>query len=84
MIPTKRKFGGIVSHYLRTPINLTEGYEAINDPAVVHFSCCSPKNWNRASKNFFNHDEICLRYQKEFYYYANKTKYYSLIHRLLY
>ena len=84
MIPTKEKFDLIATHNLRTPINLTEAYEAINDPAVVHFSCCTPKNWNKISINFFNHDEICLRYQKEFYYYANKTKYYSLIHRLLY
>ena len=84
MIPTKSIFKLIATKYIRSSVNTTEGYEAIEDPAVVHFSCCWPKIWNNATKNLFRHNETCLRYQKEFYYYANKTKYYSLIHSLLY
>ena len=84
MIPNKNIFKIIATKYVRSPLNLTEGYEAIEDPAVVHFSCCWPKIWNNATKNVFKHNETCYRYQKEFYYYANKTKYYSLIHSLLY
>ena len=84
MIPTKRIFKLIATHYIRSSLNLTEGYEAVEDPAIVHFSCCWPKIWNNATKNLFKHNETCLRYQKEFYYYANKTKYYSLIYSLLY
>ena len=84
MIPTKSIFKLIATKYIRSSVNITEGYEAIEDPAVVHFSCCWPKIWNNATKNLFRHNETCLRYQKEFYYYANKTKYYSLIHSLLY
>jgi len=84
MIGTKGLFKYIAIKRYRSPINFTEGYEAIEDPAVVHFSCCWPKIWNNATKNLFRHNKTCLRYQKEFYYYANKTKYYSLIHSLLY
>jgi len=84
MIGRKEIFKIIATKYVRSPLNLTEGYEAIEDPAVVHFSCCWPKIWNNATKNLFRHNKTCLRYQKEFYYYANKTKYYSLIHSLLY
>ena len=74
----------ILSRYIRSPINLTEGYEAIKDPSIAHFSLCWPKVWTNATKHLFGHNETCFRYQKEFYYYANKTKYYSLIHSLLY
>ena len=84
MIPNNYFFKIIATKYVRSHLNLTEGYEAIVDPAVVHFSCCWPKIWNNATKNLFKHNETCYRYQKEFYYYANKTKYYSLIHSLLY
>ena len=84
MIPTKKKFKHLATKHIRFPLNLTEGYEAIEDPAIIHFSCCWPKIWNIATKNAFKHNELCIRYQKEFYYYANKTKYYSLILNLLY
>jgi hypothetical protein len=65
-------------------IKLTEGYEAVRDPSIVHFSCCWPKVWTNGSKNLFGDNDICLRYKKEFYYYANKTKYYSDIYNTLY
>ena len=68
-----------LSHYVFSPLNKTEGYEAIKDPSIVHFSCCWPKVWTNGSKNLFKNDEICLRYQKEFYHYARKTNYYQLI-----
>ena len=35
-----------ISRYIRSPINLTEGYEAIKDPAIVHFSLYWPKVWS--------------------------------------
>lgn len=82
MIGDKRKFKEL-SRYSRSPLNLTEGYEAVKDPAIVHFSCCWPKVWTEGSKNLFNNHNICLRYKKEFYYYANKTQYYSTIYKLL-
>jgi len=84
MIPTKKKFKHFATKHYRSTLNFTEGYEAIKDPAIIHFSCCWPKLWNNATENAFKHKEICLRYQKEFYYYAKKTKYYSLIYSLLY
>jgi lipopolysaccharide biosynthesis glycosyltransferase len=82
MIGDKRKFKEL-SRYTRSPLNLTEGYEAVKDPAIVHFSCCWPKVWTEGSKNLFNNHNICLRYKNEFYYYANKTQYYSTIYNLL-
>lgn len=82
MIPNK-SFKSL-SRYTRSPLNLTEGYEAVKDPSIAHFSCCWPKVWSNGSKNLFRDDDICLRYQKEFYYYAKKTKYYSDIYNSLY
>ena len=79
MIGSKRKF----KSYTRSPLNLTEGYEAVKDPSIVHFSCCWPKVWTEGSKNLFKDHDICLRYKNEFYYYANKTQYYSNIYKLL-
>ena len=73
-----------LSHNVRTSLNLREGYKAIDDPSIIHFSCCWPKVWSNGSKNLFGDDNICLRYQKEFYYYASKTKYYSIIYNTLY
>ena len=68
----------------RSPLNLTEGYEAIADPSIVHFSLCWPKVWNKGTRNLYTEHEICQRYQKEFYYYAKKTQYYSVIYNTLY
>jgi lipopolysaccharide biosynthesis glycosyltransferase len=73
-----------LSHNVRTSLNLREGYKAVDDPSIIHFSCCWPKVWSNGSKNLFGDDNICLRYQKEFYYYASKTKYYSIIYNTLY
>ena len=65
---------------LKIKINLNELKKAIDDPSIVHLCCCNPKVWYRKTKheNKFNH--ICKRYQREFYFYANKTKYYDNIY----
>ena len=60
----------------RVQLNLTELEKAIKDPSIVHLSCCNPKVWNKTSVQEHGNDYICQRYQKEFYYYANKTDYY--------
>ena len=73
-----------INFNLRTQMNLTEGKQAIVDPSIINFSCCWPKVWNNKTKNLFGGNDICLRYQKEFYYYANKTKYYSIIYDYFY
>ena len=83
MIGSNNTFKSI-SRYTRSPLNLTEGYEAAAAPAIVHFSCCWPKVWTKGSQNLFKENEICERYQKEFYYYANKTQYYSVIYNTLF
>ena len=73
-----------INFKLRTKMNLTEGKQAIADPSIIHFSCCWPKVWNNKTKNLFGGKNVCLRYQKEFYYYANKTKYFSIIYDYFY
>ena len=79
MIGNKYTFNALAGH-VYSPLNLTEGEEAVKDPSIVHFSCCWPKVWTNGTKNLFKSKEVCIRYQKEFYYYANKTKYYQLIY----
>ena len=79
MIGDKYTFKALAGH-VYSPLNLTEGEEAVKDPSIVHFSCCWPKVWTNGTNNLFKSKEVCVRYQKEFYYYANKTKYYQLIY----
>ena len=83
MIGSKTMFNALAK-YVYSPLNLTEGAEAVNDPAIVHFSCCWPKVWTNGTKNLFKNKDICIRYQKEFYYYAKKTKYYKIINDTLF
>ena len=83
MIGTKKQFKRL-STFTRSPLNLTEGYEAVDDPAIVHFSCCWPKVWTNGTQNLFKDNEVCERYQKEFYYYAKKSQYYSVIYNELF
>ena len=66
---------------IRIKLNRTEIIEAINNPSLVHFSGCNPKVWFKSSSNEFGFDEICKRFNREFYYYANKTQYYSDIYK---
>jgi lipopolysaccharide biosynthesis glycosyltransferase len=60
--------------------SINEIKNAILNPAIVHLVYCSPKIWVRGSKNWFGKDKICIKYQKKFYYYAKKTKYYFKIY----
>ena len=83
MIGTKEYFKAL-SKYTYSPLNLTEGYEAVEDPSIVHFSCCWPKVWTNGTKNLFKDKDICIRYQNEFYFYANKSKYYKIINDTLF
>jgi lipopolysaccharide biosynthesis glycosyltransferase len=64
----------------RFKLNLTEMKEAIKDPSIVHFCCCTPKVWNKDTQQEHHFNHICIKYQKHFYYYANKTNYFSDIY----
>ena len=68
------------SYKLKIKLDLKELERAIEDPSIVHLCCCNPKVWYKATKheNHFHH--ICKRFQKEFYFYANKTKFYDTIY----
>ena len=83
MIGNYRSFESL-AHLTRSNLNLTEGYEAIDDPSIVYFLGCWPKILENGTKNIFLDKDICLRYQKEFYDYAKKTKYYSAIYKTLF
>ena len=64
--------------------SLNEINKALLRPAILHLTYCLPKIWNRVTKSIFKNDTICIKYQKEFYFYAKKTKYFSKIYKLLY
>ena len=70
-----------IKNEIRFELNKTEVINAINNPSIVHFSCCYPKIWHKQSKNYFGIDSICERFHKEFYYYANKTYNFSDIYK---
>ena len=65
---------------IRFKLNRTEVINAINDPSLVHFSCCNPKVWYKGSSNEFGVDSICKRFHNKFYYYANMSNYYQDIY----
>ena len=67
---------------LRVKINQTELLEAINDPTIIHFSCCNPKVWSKISFHDFKDHSVCQKYHNEFYLYAKKTDYYREIFNL--
>ena len=71
-------YGNFTSYIenLRVSLNMTELKNAIDDPSIVHFCCCNPKIWNKTTEHERGFNHICKRYQKKFYYYANKTDYY--------
>ena len=83
MIGSNKTFNELSSD-VYSPLNLTEGYEAVEVPSIVHFSCCTPKVWANGTNNLFKENEICIRYQKEFYFYAKKSKYYKIINDTLF
>jgi lipopolysaccharide biosynthesis glycosyltransferase len=71
-----------ISHYQNNMIqkvNLTEVVEAMKDPTIVHDVFCSPKHWNKGTGTLFEKSSWCFKYQKIFYHYAKKTKYYQKI-----
>ena len=78
MIGNKYTFKSLQG-YVYSPLNYTEGVEAIEDPSIIHFSCCWPKVWTNGTKNLFKNHEYCIRFQKEFYFYAKKSKFYQII-----
>ena len=78
MIGNKHTFKALQGH-VYSPLNYTEGVEAIDDPYIIHFSCCWPKVWTNGTKNLFKNHDYCIRFQKEFYSYAKKSKYYKII-----
>ena len=61
-------------------VDIKEMKKAIDDPSIVHLCCCNPKVWFKKTKHERKFNHICKRFQKEFYYYANKTKYYDKIY----
>ena len=65
---------------LKIKLNLKELEKAIEDPSIVHLCCCNPKVWYNKTKHEHRFHHICKRFQKEFYFYANKTKYYDKIY----
>ena len=71
-------YGNFTSYMenLRVSLNLTELKNAIDDPSIVHFCCCNPKIWNKTTEHERGFNQVCKKYQKKFYYYANKTDYY--------
>ena len=62
--------------------NITEVYNAIKDPSIIHLVFCIPKVWNKNTRNSYGSHNICKIYQKIFYYYAKKTNCYSKIYNL--
>ena len=64
--------------------SINEIKNALLKPAIIHLVYCSPKIWNRLTKSRFKNDNICFKYQKQFYFYAKKTKYFSKIYNKLY
>ncbi len=62
--------------------SIDEIKKALKSPAILHLTYCNPKIWNRVTKSIFKNDTICIKYQKEFYFYAKKTKYFSKIYKL--
>ena len=69
-----------VENHMIKKVNLTEVSEAMKDPSVVHEVFCCPKHWKKRTKTCFEKSNWCKVYQKIFYNYANKTKYYKQIY----
>ena len=64
--------------------SIKEIKNALLKPAIIHLTYCIPKVWNRKTKSIFKNDTICKKYQKDFYFYAKKTNYFSEIIKKLY
>jgi len=64
--------------------SINEINNALLRPTILHLTYCYPKIWNRITKSLFKNDSICIKYQKEFYFYAKKTKYFLKIYNKLF
>ena len=71
------KFQKYMEYSNSEPLNITELQEALIEPSIVHVLLCYRKHWNRQKKNV-----NCKKYNKLFYYYANKTDYFQQIYNL--
>ena len=73
------------SNYLRMKlnkkVNITEVIESVINPSIVHVLCCRPKHWYKRNRtNDKASYEVCMKFQKYFYYYAKKTYYFKEIY----
>lgn len=75
-------FDKYIKNKLRFYINRKELKDSINAPSIIHFSGCYPKIWNYITLSGYFTNETCLKIQKDFYFYANKTNYYLTIFNL--
>ena len=75
-------FDKYIKNKLRFYINRKELNDSINAPSIIHFSGCYPKIWNYITLSGYFTNETCLKIQKDFYFYANKTNYYLTIFNL--
>ena len=65
---------------MRVELNFTEMESALEKPSIVHLCCCNPKVWYKNTRQEKGYNHICYRFQEEFYFYANKTKFYNEIY----
>ena len=78
-------FGGIktftsyINKNMMHKVNFTEIEEAMKDPTIVHIFC-TPKHWEKGTKILNEKGSFCDKYQRIFYKYAKKTKYYQIIY----
>ena len=77
-----------VSH-LRTPYDIHDLEESFLNPSIIHNDLCWPKIWFKSSQydQYFTTCKkrkncFCERYYKLWYYYANKTDYFSNITKI--
>ena len=74
-------YSGYLNLKLNKKVNITEVEEADKDPSIVHVLCCTPKHWYIRNKaNDKSYYETCIKFQRLFYFYAKKTKYYKIIY----
>ena len=59
--------------------NLKEVIDGLINPGIMHLVFCFHKVWYKDTKSIFKNDTICKIYQKKFYYYAKKSKYFYKI-----
>ena len=65
---------------MRVDIDLKELEKAVEKPSIVHLVCCNPKVWFKRTRHEKGFNHICMRFQQEFYFYANKTEFYHEIY----